>query len=125
MTELLPPSAGFSATALALSLEPLPSAQLLAGLVDAGDVKTGVVELGAVGGVSFGLWEHTAGVSTDVEADEVFVVVSGRGRVEIAGSADEPATVILLEPGTIARLAAGSRTIWTIEEPLRKVWFAG
>ncbi|AMM22146.1 hypothetical protein AX769_00675 [Frondihabitans sp. PAMC 28766] len=92
--------------------------------VIAGDVHTGLIELGSASGVEFGLWEHSAGVSTDVESDEVFVVVSGRGRVEIAGSEGSAPVTLELKPGTVARLAAGAHTTWTIDEPLRKVWFA-
>lgn len=119
MSDLLPASSGVTASEVALEFEPLPDEQVISG-----EVSTGYVELGEAGGVSFGLWEHSAGISTDVEADEVFVVVAGRGKVEIAQSEGEPAIVIPLEPGTIARLAAGSHTVWTIESPLRKVYFS-
>ena len=64
------------------------------------------------------IWETPAGVSTDVEADEVSVVVSGRGRVEDL----DTGAVVELVPGTVLRLAAGERTRWTITEPLRKVY---
>jgi hypothetical protein len=64
-----------------------------------------------------GVWEHSAGVSTDVEADEVFVVLEGRGRVRF-----DDGTLIDLSPGTVGLLRAGDRTTWEIDEPLRKVW---
>ena len=64
-----------------------------------------------------GVWEHTAGVSTDVEADEVFIVLSGRATVEVVGG-----PTLELAPGTIGFLDAGSRTTWTVHETVRKVY---
>ncbi len=84
----------------------------------AGDQSAGAVELGPFGDGSFGVWTITEGVSTDVEADEVSVVLSGRGSVEDLDSG----AVVELTPGTVLRLAAGVRTRWTIVEPIRKVY---
>jgi len=69
------------------------------------------------GRVERGIWQHTAGVSTDVEADELFVVLSGRASVEIAGGA-----VLELRPGSVAVLKAGDQTIWHVHETLRKIY---
>ena len=82
-----------------------------------GPLATGVEMLAATGDLEVGVWEHPAGVSTDIETDEIFVVLSGRGRVVCADG-----TVLDLAPGTVGVLAAGTRTRWEIEEPLRKVW---
>ena len=89
----------------------------------AGDPTTATRELAAQGGVEVGIWELTAGVAADVEIDEVFVVLSGAGTVEFPDDPDlEPLHV---RAGTVARLAAGTRTRWTVEgEPLRKVYIA-
>ena len=72
-----------------------------------------------VGGVGVGLWEMTEGTARDTEVDEVFVVVSGRGRVSFADGER-----IELMPGVAVRLRAGERTEWAVTEPLRKVWVA-
>jgi uncharacterized cupin superfamily protein len=64
-----------------------------------------------------GLWEHSVGVSTDIETREIFVVLSGRARIEIEGQAD-----IEVGPGDVVELESGTRTIWHVTEPLRKFW---
>lgn len=89
----------------------------------AGAPETGVAELGALGGVGYGIWEMTAGAMRDIEADEVFVVLEGTGEVELLQSG---ATVsrISLRPGSIVRLAAGMSTVWTVPERLRKFYIA-
>ena len=55
--------------------------------------------------------------STDVEADEVFVVLSGRATVEVV---DGP--TLEIGPGDVGLLPAGARTTWTVHETLRKVY---
>jgi uncharacterized cupin superfamily protein len=104
--------------AAAISLESLGSA------VVSGSPEAGGLELGSLGETEFGLWEHTVGTSTDVEADEVFVVLSGRGTVEIEAFDDSPAITLDLQPGSVVRLAEGMRTTWTITETLRKLYVA-
>ena len=83
----------------------------------AGPIATGVTMLAATDGLEVGVWEHPVGTSTDVETDEVFVVLSGKGRVILADG-----TVLPLAPGTVGVLAAGTATTWVVDEPLRKVW---
>ncbi len=70
-------------------------------------------------GMAVGAWEHEVGVSTDEEIDEVFVVVSGRGRIVLSGAARP----VELAPGVVVALKAGMITRWEIYEPLRKVSF--
>jgi hypothetical protein len=77
----------------------------------------GVAELATAHGVEVGVWAHTAGVSTDVEADEVFVVLSGRATIEFADG-----TTLAVGPGDIGILPPGSATRWTVHEDLRKVY---
>jgi uncharacterized cupin superfamily protein len=101
------------ATALALALTPVPADQVVAG-----GPAAGFVELTD----TIGVWEHTPGTSTDVEADEVFVVLSGSATVSFEKPALPP---IELRPGSIVRLTAGMRTVWTVRETLRKVYVAG
>lgn len=74
-------------------------------------------ELAALGGTEIGVWQITAGQVTDTEADEVFIVLSGRGQVVF-----EDGSALDLQPGTAARLRAGERTTWTITEILRKIY---
>jgi uncharacterized protein len=67
--------------------------------------------------LAVGIWQHSAGVSTDVEADEVFVVLAGRATVEVEGG-----PVLEVGPGDVGLLPAGAVTRWTIHETLRKVY---
>lgn len=104
----------------ALALTPLP-VPVPAGQVLDGTPTTAVHELGTVGGAELGVWELTAGTSRDVETDEVFVVLAGRAEVLVEG-VDAP---MVLVPGTVGRLSAGMRTVWTVTETLRKVYVLG
>ncbi|MSO27882.1 MAG: DUF861 domain-containing protein [Candidatus Nanopelagicales bacterium] len=84
-----------------------------------GGVTTGSVTIGDTDTMTIGIWEHSVGVSTDTENDEVFVVLSGRGRILL-----QDGSILELGPGTVGRLLAGEQTRWEIDEPLRKVWVA-
>lgn len=77
-----------------------------------------VAGLGRFGGLEVGVWEMAPGTERDVEADELFVVVAGRGSI------DFPATGRRMElaPGDVVRLSAGDETVWTVTETLRKVY---
>jgi len=110
----LPPAIAVLAREVALELTPVPADQVLGG-----SPSTGAAQLGSIGGVDFGVWEHTPGISTDNEADEVFVVVAGAATVEF----DDGHPPLQLVPGTIARLSAGMSTVWTVTETLRKVYW--
>lgn len=83
-----------------------------------GHPRTGVGTLGEFNGLEVGVWEMTPGVMTDVEADEVFVVLAGSATVAFA---DGSAT-LHLGPGDVVRLADGAQTVWTVTETLRKVY---
>lgn len=99
--------------------EPLDALPLDHGTVLAGRPGAGIRPLAVYGATEIGVWELTPGTVTDVESDEVFVVVAGRGTVTFSdGSA------IDLQPGTVVRLVAGDRTTWQIEETVRKVYVA-
>jgi uncharacterized cupin superfamily protein len=82
-------------------------------------LRTTSVELSEVGGVTVGLWSAGPGVDVDVETDEVFVVLEGRGTVTF-----EDGSVLALQPGAVVRLRAGDRTTWEIAERLRKLYVA-
>ena len=102
----------FDATATALRFTDLPADKC-----PQGPLATGVEMLAATDLLEVGVWEHPAGTSTDIETDEVFVVLSGSGRVVL-----DDGTVLALQPGVVGVLAAGTRTTWEIDEALRKVW---
>ncbi|MFI6505689.1 cupin domain-containing protein [Nonomuraea typhae] len=79
----------------------------------AGDPTTSSMDLGN----GRGIWEITPGVVTDVEADEIFVVLSGRATIAVEGG-----TTIEVGPGDVALLAEGAKTTWIVHETLRKVY---
>ena len=112
MSALLPNSS-LSAGDLSLDLVDVPSDQSVAGTP-----QTGAIDLGTIGGVEFGVWEMTDGAMSDVEAEEVFIVLSGRAVVEF----DDGTAPLHLKTGDVGRFAAGTRTVWTVTEPLRKVF---
>ncbi|GAA4884268.1 cupin domain-containing protein [Kitasatospora terrestris] len=64
-----------------------------------------------------GVWQITPGVVTDTEADELFVVLSGRATVQV-----ENGPTLEVGPGDLAVLREGDRTVWTVHETLRKVY---
>ncbi|WNM28104.1 cupin domain-containing protein [Demequina capsici] len=113
---LLEPGRSVAVVELSVPLEALPDSQ-----VESGSPLAGAVALTEVGGVEVGVWEHTPGVSTDVEVDEVFVVLSGRATIDFT---DGSAPALVVGPGSIVRLAEGQTTRWTVTETLRKVYIA-
>jgi uncharacterized cupin superfamily protein len=93
--------------------------ELSAGQCPDGSITTGLAYVAESAFAQVGVWEHPQGTSTDVEQEEVFVVLSGSGRVIL-----QDGTELVLKPGTVGVLAAGTPTTWIIDEPLRKVWIA-
>ncbi|MBN9151303.1 MAG: cupin domain-containing protein [Cryobacterium sp.] len=104
-----------NAVELELLHSPVPAEQVLEG---APTVSAAV--LGEFEGREVGVWELTPGTVTDVEADELFVVVSGAATVNFL---DED-RLEHLAPGSVMQLKAGQRTVWTVTETLRKVYIA-
>ncbi|MEE6165240.1 cupin domain-containing protein [Mycolicibacterium sp. 120322] len=103
------------AARLTLDHTPLPQESVVTG-----SPTTAYRDLTSLSDVTIGVWEHTPGVSRDVESDEVFVVLSGDATV----SFDDGSPTIDLHPGSVVRLHAGQRTTWTVRETLRKVYVA-
>ncbi|QKW23796.1 cupin domain-containing protein [Kitasatospora sp. NA04385] len=97
-----------------LEPEPLDPGQIVSGTPE---VTGKVVWESADGRRIRGIWQITPGVVTDTEADEMFVVLSGRATVEF-----EDGPVLELGPGDLAVLREGDRTTWTVHETLRKVY---
>ncbi|GAB3083169.1 MULTISPECIES: cupin domain-containing protein [unclassified Phycicoccus] len=102
-------------TTAPVTLEPVPATTVVEG-----SPQAGARPLAEVVGTEVGVWELTAGTVTDVEVDEVFVVLSGSATVSF-----EDGEVIDLGPGVTVHLRAGDRTTWTVHEVLRKVYVAG
>ena len=97
-----------------LEPEPLDPAQVVSG---SPEVTGRVLWTSPDGRQLRGLWQITPGVVTDTEADELFVVVSGRATVEV-----ESGPTLEVGPGDAAVLRAGDRTTWTVHETLRKAY---
>jgi uncharacterized cupin superfamily protein len=111
------PAAGtfsFDPSSLELEPSPLDPSQVVEGDPQ---VSERVLWSSADGRRHRGVWEHTPGISTDVEVDEVFVVVSGRATIEVDGG-----PTLEVGPGDVGVLEAGARTTWRIHETLRKVF---
>ncbi len=75
--------------------------------------------LGRLGDTEVGLWEAGPGTDTDVEVDEIFLVLSGRGTVTFADGG-----TVELRPGVLVRLHAGDQTTWEISERIRKLYLS-
>jgi uncharacterized cupin superfamily protein len=103
-----------SATDAQLDRAAVPAEQ-----VESGSPETGTLELADFAGLSMGIWEHTQGVSTDTEVDEVFIVISGGATIEFINDDTPPLEV---KPGDIVSLAAGAKTRWIVRDHLRKVY---
>jgi uncharacterized cupin superfamily protein len=119
VTELTP-GLMLAASAVALEHEPLPAEQVVAGAP-----TTAALVLDERDGREIGVWEMSPGTATDLEADEVFVVLAGRATVEFTSvpSGETPAPIDIAA-GSVVRLTAGMSTTWTVHETLRKVYLA-
>ena len=107
------PNSVVPAATIALDHEPVPPTQTVRG-----EPTTAAAAIDEFGGVEVGVWEMTPGVMSDVETDEVFVVLSGSATVEFA----DGRPTMHLGPGDLVRLSAGAETVWTVTETLRKVY---
>lgn len=97
----------------------LERVSLSPGQIESGLPETRILELADFAGVSMGVWEHTAGVSTDTEVDEVFIVISGGATIEFTEDDTPPLEVTA---GDIVRLSAGAKTRWIVRDHIRKVY---
>ncbi|MFD3653844.1 cupin domain-containing protein [Streptomyces sp. NPDC058620] len=97
-----------------LEPDPLDPAQVLSG----DPVVSGKVLWESADGKQVrGIWQITPGVVTDTEANELFVVVSGRATVVVEGG-----ETLEIGPGDACVLREGDRTTWTVHETLRKAY---
>lgn len=83
-----------------------------------GAPTSGWLPMVELNGTEIGVWEMTPGEATDTECDEVFCILSGRGRIDFI---DPVAASIELRPGVLVRLQAGWQTSWTVTETVRKI----
>lgn len=115
-TPNFPLSGTFSFDPASLDLEPAPldPAQIVEG---SPEVSERVFWESDDGSRARGVWQITPGVSTDVEVDEVFVVLSGRATIEV-----EDGPTIEVGPGSVCVFEPGARTTWRVHETLRKVF---
>jgi hypothetical protein len=116
VTLALEPGAVEHAADVVLEHAPVSPEQTLEGAPTGGEVA-----LGEVAGVEIGVWECTAGTSTDIEVDEVSVVIAGRARIDFVSPA---LPSIEVTPGGVFGLEAGMKTVWTVTETLRKIYVA-
>ena len=100
------------AASLELTPDPLDPSQVVSG-----NPQVSTHELLDSESLAVGVWQHTAGVSTDVEVDELFVVLRGRATIEVAGG-----PTLEVGPGDVGVLEAGAETTWTVHEDLRKIY---
>ena len=117
MTEAEAPEAPAAIAALDLIIvrDPVAADQVVDGAP-----TTGFTTVTTFGELEVGVWEMTVGAMQDVESDEFFVVIAGRATVTF----DADDRVMNLSVGSVARLAAGEHTVWTVTETIRKVYIA-
>ena len=85
-------------------------------LTEDGDGTRSLV-LRTCGDREVGVWEIDPGVTTDVEVDEVFVVLSSSATISVEGRGD-----VHVAPGDVVHMADRTATTWTVHERLRKVY---
>jgi uncharacterized cupin superfamily protein len=102
--------------ALDVPLEPgvLDPSQVIAGEPS---ITETVLSESVDGRVVRGIWRISEGTVTDVEHDEVFVVLEGRATIEVQGG-----PTVRVGPGDVCVLQRGARTTWTVHEAVRKVF---
>jgi uncharacterized protein len=106
------------AASLVLLHQPVPADQIVAG-----DPTTGYAVISRLGDHEMGVWEMSVGAMSDVETDEVFVVLAGAATIAFTGTDGTP-RLIEIGPGWVGKLTAGLETVWTVTETLRKVYVA-
>ncbi|MGV8883560.1 MAG: cupin domain-containing protein [Rhodoglobus sp.] len=71
------------------------------------------------GPIDMGIWELRGGACRDIEAEEMFVVLSGRALLTVNGRPPQE-----ISPGDIVKLEAGDSTTWAVRGVLRKLYLA-
>jgi uncharacterized cupin superfamily protein len=113
----------FMADALSAVIEREPiTADQVAAVEGAGNPETGTLVLGEFGDREVGVWEMTPGAMTDVEVDELCVIIAGLG--EVHRTIDGQQVIQSLRPGVTLQLRDGEETLWVVSQTLRKVYLA-
>ncbi|MEN0135943.1 MAG: cupin domain-containing protein [Rhodococcus sp. (in: high G+C Gram-positive bacteria)] len=99
-----------------LTYQPLPGDQVVRGPAP----MVGERVLGDFAGATVGIWEIEPSISSDVEIDEVFVVLSGDATVQFEDGTPD----LELGPGSVVHVRVGQKTRWIVRETLRKVFVA-
>ncbi|MFC1406023.1 MULTISPECIES: cupin domain-containing protein [Streptacidiphilus] len=97
-----------------LEPDPLDPSQIIAG---SPEVSGKVLWESEDGRQIRGIWQITPGTVSDTEANELFVVVSGRATIAVEGG-----DTFDVGPGDACVLREGDRTVWTVHETLRKAY---
>jgi uncharacterized cupin superfamily protein len=111
----LEPNTVVAALDVVIPMQPVSDEQVVAG-----SPETGSVPLSSVGDAELGVWEMTPGSMSDVETEEIFIVLAGRARVDFVATGES----VELGPGSVGRLSEGTATVWTVAETLRKIYLA-
>ncbi|MGA7206421.1 MAG: cupin domain-containing protein [Specibacter sp.] len=118
------PGTMVNAAAMVLDHVDVPAGQLLDGAPKTATAALGELAQGGGAALELGVWEMTPGTMSDVEADEVFIVLSGAATVEIEAFGEQPATRLSPVAGDVVQLREGMRTVWTVTETFRKIYLA-
>jgi len=102
------------ALSIELEHEPVDADQVVSG-----SPTTGIAALTEIDDIEIGVWEITPGIVTDVEVDEVFIVLSGHATLRREDGSESE-----LVAGTVGRLEDGEETEWEVHETLRKIYIA-
>lgn len=73
--------------------------------------------LATVNAEVLGLWDAAPGCLSEVESDEVFLILSGSGTLTF-----EDSSTIDLKSGVLVRLYEGDRTTWDVRSRLRQLY---
>ncbi len=84
-----------------------------------GSPTTGVEALTEIDDWEIGVWEMTPGIATDVEVEEIFIVLAGRAILR-----REDGSETELVAGSVGRLDDGEETEWEVLETFRKIYIA-
>ena len=115
--KISPWSATFMADALALDI---PTELVAAAQVDFGHPETGSVPLTEWDDREVGVWVMTPGAMTDVETDELCIIITGSGVVHrtLDGARVEQPLIA----GAVFQLLKGEETLWVVTETVRKIY---
>ena len=114
MTPRFTSSVATNSAALEIDLAAIPAHHVVSG-----NPRSGSAKIGTFADIEVGIWEHSAGTSTDIEVDEVFIVISGSATIDFINPKSPSLTVVA---GDVVRLTAGTQTRWTVPQKLRKIY---